>query len=65
MKHGICPIKNRTRSDIYMWALCVSSHIELLLHYPGAGGGGELGINRARMCVSKISEGYGSLFGFK
>ena len=26
--------------------------------------GGRLGINLARMCVSK-SEGYGSLFGFK
>ena len=30
----------------------------------GGGGGGRLGINLARMCVSK-SEGYGSLFGFK
>ena len=28
------------------------------------GGGGRLGMNHARMCVSK-SEGYGSLFGFK
>ena len=27
-------------------------------------GGGRLGINHARMCVSK-SEGYGSLFSFK
>ena len=30
---------------------------------PG-GGGGRLGINHARMCVSKC-EGYGSLFSFK
>ena len=35
----------------------------LLGECPG-GGGGRLGINLARMCVSK-SESYGSLFGFK
>ena len=30
----------------------------------GPGGGGRLGINYARMCVSK-GEGYGSFFGVK